>query len=281
MPDSLDWILVAHDGSPSATVAALTAIQVAKVLNLAIHGLYVVDEVLSLDTYANYGAELGSAEEPASRADLIARFERRGGEALRWLERQCQTAQVPVTVEMRLGGVPELLLAAAAQAQLLALGRRGHGHAADSSHLGRHFQAIAHQVSQPMLVGGDDAPRLQRLLLAYNGSPHARDALTWAERLQRTLSAEVLTLAVEEDDANLAPQWLETAKTGLEECGLGNCQLLTRHGQPAAEIVAAAAENGADLIVMGGYRHKVLLEWVIGSTVDRVLRATPLPVLVV
>jgi nucleotide-binding universal stress UspA family protein len=54
---------------------------------------------------------------------------------------------------------------------------------------------------------------------------------------------------------------------------------LHRLGQPAREIVAVAEENQADLIVMGRYRHTALLEWLMGSTVDRVLRGTELPVL--
>ena len=31
---------------------------------------------------------------------------------------------------------------------------------------------------------------------------------------------------------------------------------------------------------MGGYRHGALWEWLTGNTLDRVLRTTPLPVLV-
>jgi nucleotide-binding universal stress UspA family protein len=60
----------------------------------------------------------------------------------------------------------------------------------------------------------------------------------------------------------------------------GNYCLLTRRGQPAAEIVAAAAEIEADLIVMGGYHHTFLPEWLLGSTLDEVLRNTSLPLLV-
>jgi nucleotide-binding universal stress UspA family protein len=54
---------------------------------------------------------------------------------------------------------------------------------------------------------------------------------------------------------------------------------LHRLGQAASEIVAAAEETQADLIVLGRYRHTALLEGLLGSTVDRVLRGTQLPVL--
>ena len=132
-----------------------------------------------------------------------------------------------------------------------------------------------------MLVGGGTEPTLRRLLLAYNGSPHAREALEWTKRLEQALPVEVVTVAVEEDGDAVAQQWLAAAQAGLEQCGLGHCQRAIRRGQPAEEIVAAARENDVDLIVMGGYRHKALVEWIVGSTVDRVLRGTPLPVLVV
>jgi nucleotide-binding universal stress UspA family protein len=41
-----------------------------------------------------------------------------------------------------------------------------------------------------------------------------------------------------------------------------------------------AALNQVDLIVMGGYRHTVAMEWLVGSTADQVLCTSPLPVLI-
>jgi nucleotide-binding universal stress UspA family protein len=281
MTETNRTILVATDGSPTARAAAFAAVQFAKALEFTVSGLYVVDEILTLNAYADYQPELASAEEPASRTDLVTRFEQQGTEVLRQLEAQCRGQGLPITVEMEMGGVPEIILQRAEQAQLLALGRRGHGHPDDPGHLGRTFQSVAHRVRPPMLVGGGEQVPLQRFLLAYNGSPHAQEALEWAARLEKALAVEVQVLAVEEDGADLAPGWLEAAQAGLEQCGLGHCQFVTRGGQPAAQIVVAAEEKAVDLIIMGGYRHRALLEWVIGSTVDRVLRSTPLPVLVV
>jgi nucleotide-binding universal stress UspA family protein len=274
-------ILVAQDGSPAARTAASVAIQIAQSQNLGIRGLYVVDAALVMEPYTDYQAELGSAELPTSRVDLVAQFEGQGEVALEWLEANCRAAGVPVTAQMEFGGVPELVLQQVAQAPLLALGRRGHGHATDPNHLGRNFQAIAHQTHHPMLVGGDEQRRLQCLLLAYHGKAHAQNALTWAARLQHSLSAKVFALAVQEgDDPEASRRLLEEVQAGLDQSGLTDYHLLTRSGQPAAEIVATATENDVDLIILGGYSHRALVEWLIGSTVDRVLRSTPLPVFI-
>jgi nucleotide-binding universal stress UspA family protein len=275
--DSADHtILVAQDGSPGAQAAANVAIQIAKGRDLSIYGLYVVDEVLALDPYANYGPELGRSAESASREDLIAWSREQGDAALRWLQGRCQAAGVPVTTELVAGGIPELLLGRAAQAQLLALGRRGHGHADAPHHLGRSFRAIAHHAHSPLLVGGDDDRTVRRLLLAYDGSDRAQSALAWTSILQRSLTVEVLVVAVQERESDPSGRWLEEAQERLP----GSSSLL-RQGQPATEISAAAEENQADLIVMGRYSHPAVLEWLAGSTVDRVLRnAQPAALLV-
>jgi nucleotide-binding universal stress UspA family protein len=279
MSDTDNIILVAQDGSPVAQTAASVAIQIAQSQSLLIRGLYVVDEALVLDTYANYQTELGRGEEPTSRAELVTRFQEQGEVALRWLEARCRAVGVPVTVEIEFGGVPELVLHEAAQAKLLALGRRGRGHAADSNHLGRHFRAIAHHTHQPVLIGGDEQRPIQRLLLAYNGSESAQRALAWAALLQRRLPTEVMVVAVRES-ADTPHQWAVDMSTRVAQSGLVHYDFISRTGQPAAEIVAAAVENQVDLIVIGRYRHMALLEWLTESTVDRVLRNTPLPVLV-
>jgi nucleotide-binding universal stress UspA family protein len=272
-------ILVAQDGSPPAQAAASVAIQMAQSRNLVIRGLYVVDEALVLDTYADYQTELGDIGQPVSRDDLVARFMERGETALQLLATRCQAAGVPVTTEIEFGSVLELLLQDAAQVELLALGRRGHRHAVDPHRLGGHFRAIAHRIQRPLLVGGDEQRPIQRLLLAYDGSETAQRALGWASLLQQALSARVIVLAVQ-DSGDAPGQWSLELETQVAQSNLGHYEFLTRIGQPAAEIVAVAAENQVDLIVMGRYHHIALLEWLAGSTVDKVLRNTGLPVLV-
>jgi nucleotide-binding universal stress UspA family protein len=276
-------IFVAHDGSPVAQTAACLAIEIAQVQKLPIQGLYVVDEILVLDPYANYQAELGrDAKKLSSRNELVSWFEQQGEAALQWLEISCQAVDVPVTTDLLFGGVPELIIKESTPSQLLAMGRRGHGHTANSDYLGRNFRDIAHHVrDRPMLVGGDEMRQIQRVLLVFDGSERAQQALAWTSWLQRSLSTEVMVLSIpEEKDTERSQQWLALMQSDLEQSDLTNYRFLTGDGQPAAAIVQVAAENEADLIVIGGYRHTTLVEWLVGSNVDQVLRNTQLPVLV-
>jgi nucleotide-binding universal stress UspA family protein len=279
--EMVEEILVADDGSHAAEVAGSVAMQIAADQQLLVHGLYVVDVTLTMDMYADFEAELGGAPEPTSGDDLISSFEERGSGVLRQLEEACQEAGVPVFVEMDSGGVPEVVLQQASEAKLLALGRRGNRHPAATTHLGSNFRAIARQTPGPMVVGGGAAPTIRRVLLAYDGSDRAKRALAWASNLEKALSAEVQVLAVREHLADRPThKRLDSVRDDLSQTELAGCELLVRFGEPATEIVKLADEEHVDLIAMGRYRHRGLLEWFTNSTVDRVLRSTSLPVLI-
>lgn len=274
-----DTILIAMDGSPAAKAAANTSLEMAKSHNMKVRGIYVVDETLLLDTYADYAAELGRNVQAESRAELARWFDEHGNQALEWLCDRCAAEGVPCTTEVLFGGVPELILKEAAQASLLSLGRRGNGKPSDPEHLGRNFRAIAHHCHQAMLVGGDEQPLMQSLLLAYDGSERAQLALDWACRLQRDLTTQAIVFSAQ-DESDVSEHDLPELRAQIQDAGVADFQYISEEGQPAEEIVEVACENHVDLIVMGGYRHAAFLEWLVGSTVDRVLRSTPLPVLI-
>jgi nucleotide-binding universal stress UspA family protein len=56
---------------------------------------------------------------------------------------------------------------------------------------------------------------------------------------------------------------------------------LLRIGNPYDEIVTAAKEVGADLIIIGSHGHAGLERFLVGSTAERVVQYAPCPVLVV
>lgn len=283
------YILVANDNSLEARAAAKAALQIARNQNLAVRGLYVVEEVLALDTYANYRAELplpsivrnDRSRQPSSRAELMSWLEKQGEVALHWLETASSKAGVPLTTKLLAGGVSELVLRNAARARLLAIGRRGHGHKDDLKPLGHNFRKIAHHAHLPMLVGGKKTPSLHRILLAYHGQSYANEALAWTVKLQRDLSAEVIVLSVCEDtETGQGDLNIKEIEARLAHSDLAAYRFLTGQGRPAPEMASVATANDVDLIIVGRYRHSAPVEWLVGSTVDRLLRATPLPVLI-
>lgn len=73
---------------------------------------------------------------------------------------------------------------------------------------------------------------------------------------------------------------LEGLKSELEQSDL-KTELIVIEGIPYQEIVNTAKDKGVSLIVMGSHGEHGLVERIVGSTTGRVLRETPVPILVV
>ncbi len=71
---------------------------------------------------------------------------------------------------------------------------------------------------------------------------------------------------------------LKEAETYLAEHGVEGARF-SRQGEAAEAILTVAEQEGADLIVMGGYGATPMVEVVLGSVVDEVLRRSAVPVL--
>jgi nucleotide-binding universal stress UspA family protein len=120
-------------------------------------------------------------------------------------------------------------------------------------------------------------------------------ALDLAKDLSRQLSCEVVLVHVYQLPVytypGLEPTLLPTfsaevtaaAKRALEHLGreAGSLRSVLREGDPATEILAAATEEGARMIVMGTHGRRGLAHLLLGSVAEKVVRKSTIPVLTV
>jgi nucleotide-binding universal stress UspA family protein len=119
--------------------------------------------------------------------------------------------------------------------------------------------------------------KLERLLLAYDGSLKAREALFLAAYFSSRWNLPLTVVTVR--NGRRASKILNNAKEYLTKRGIQpQCQLV--QGEESRVILQIARKIGASLIIMGGYGFSPVMEVVLGSTVDAVLRESDIPVLV-
>lgn len=134
------------------------------------------------------------------------------------------------------------------------------------------------------------------ILVPLDTSELAEQALPHAEALARCFQAELHLLTVVhtphddlsegEPDDQFDPRTLEAQEYlqglagRLSEDGVPT-SVTVRQGDVAEEIIAQAAEDPCDLIVMCTHGRSGLGRWVYGSIADRLLRYSPLPTLLV
>jgi nucleotide-binding universal stress UspA family protein len=130
-----------------------------------------------------------------------------------------------------------------------------------------------------------------QILIALDGSPDAETALRHAATLARDQHARLTLLTVAPPAATAAgagasqpPDLLDLQATILREAlawlpdDVGVTTQLER-GDAAEAILRIAREGDYDLIVMGSHGHSRIRRALLGSVSEKVLRASPVPVL--
>jgi len=140
--------------------------------------------------------------------------------------------------------------------------------------------------------------KLGSILSPVDFSEPSRQALRWAGALASRFRSRLTVISVVDPllaEAARIRLGQDLAKTETEPAlrefvaltwpdGTGaSLQMVFRTavGESASTILEAAASDGADLIVMGTQGLGGLRKWLIGSTTERLLRRTRVPVLVV
>ncbi len=144
--------------------------------------------------------------------------------------------------------------------------------------LGSGFHTLIRRCSSPLLVVPRDfVYPLDQALLAYDGSPKAKQALYIATYVAGRWNVPLTVVSVKDSRARDDVQ--HKAKDYLQLHGL-KATFIQKHGPVAETILATAEEHDSSLIIMGSYGFNPLLEIVLGSTVDEVLRTSRRPMLI-
>jgi nucleotide-binding universal stress UspA family protein len=144
--------------------------------------------------------------------------------------------------------------------------------------LGCGFHTLIRRSVTPVLVVPGAPSSLERPLLAYDGTPMAREALFLAAYLALRAQIRLVVVAAQEEGIEAAIALAE-ARTWLERHGV-HAAYVQEDGPVAEAILRTTEAHERDLILMGGYGHRPLVEVMLGSTVDQVLQASRLPVLI-
>lgn len=115
-------------------------------------------------------------------------------------------------------------------------------------------------------------------MLAYDGSPKAEEALFVATYLASRwpLSLTVLTVETEHTSAEA----LERAKAYMQERGIMNATYVLRPRPIAEALLETAVEYDIDYLIMGGFGYRPMRHFMLGSTVDEILRRFKHPILI-
>jgi nucleotide-binding universal stress UspA family protein len=140
------------------------------------------------------------------------------------------------------------------------------------------LRTILRRSPRPILIVSGVVSPLCRALLAYDGSPKADEALFVAAYLARRWSMSLVVLTVPEKE-RVNEQTLAQAADYLASHDVEATFLLS-DGPVVDAVMRTAVEQQCDWLLMGGYGPNPVVEAVIGSSLEGVLRQADIPVLI-
>lgn len=154
-------------------------------------------------------------------------------------------------------------------------------------------------LTRPVPDEGIAAPRLEKLLVALDGSDFAERVLPYAMELASSFESEILLLSVPEVPAaqmygaladvveklrvqaeTKTRQYLDGVAAALREDGLSAHTLITGSG-PARTIVAISESEATDLIMLATHGRGGLDRLLMGSVAERIVQHAQRPVFLV
>src|SRR5581483_4635025 len=164
----------------------------------------------------------------------------------------------------------------AREADLVVIGHRGINQRFSTGLLGGVTESVTRQCPKPVLVTPLEFSEIQAPLLAYDGSERASAAMHVAAEVcaQLALPLAVLTVCRE---AEQGEKTVDQARRYLSSYAIETTTFVVT-GHAYERIPAEVRARGHDLLFMGAHGHGRIIEMVLGSTTEYVLRNAPCPV---
>ncbi|MEK7390014.1 MAG: universal stress protein [Elusimicrobiota bacterium] len=122
--------------------------------------------------------------------------------------------------------------------------------------------------------------RVARIFAPWNAASYATRALLWAKELARSFRATLDVFHVEEPGMSGRRDWFSLDRRLRSILGEGSdWTLQTQKGDARKRIVAQANSGRYELVVLSAHRRSLSFDIVLGSTIERLLRHSRVPVL--
>lgn len=193
-------------------------------------------------------------------------------------DKYCMEAGVEGSLAVDVGEVAATICNRAVLADLVVLNLAHPPTSQFWSRMSHGIRTIIRRCARPVLAVPGNTSTLSNVLLSYDGSPKAKEALFIATYFAEQWKSVLSVLVINESDAQR--EAAAHARRYLEMHEVVAHFVEHEKAPPADTILKTARELSSDVIMMGGYSARPIVEVVVGSAVDQVLRESDVPMLI-
>lgn len=271
-------ILVGLDGSDHARTAGAYARWLAVKLQARLIALHIVDLATIEGTFFHdISGSLGFEPYLDLSSKIRVALKERGDIILEAFSKEEGSAGIPIELINSIGVVANEIAERARVADLVVIGHRGVNERYSTGLLGGNAESITRKSPKPVFVTPMEFHPCTKPLLAYDGSAKAAAVMHQAAELCGQLGTGLTVLTVHSDETR-GNEILDEAAKYLEPYNLEVSLELQRTGNAPERIANFIRERSHDLLFIGAYGHSRIIEMVLGSTTEYVLRNADCPV---
>lgn len=276
-------LLACTDGSSHGDIAVDYGIQLAKRLEASLSILHVLDtRMLEGPLLANLAGLIGAQPYSDSLGQFRAVMQQKGEAIVAAASAKAESGGLPDARAKLVWGHPaRAILEAENSAELIILGQDGEHDAITGDWTGSTADRLARHASRPVMIAPGSFAPIEKIMVAYDGSPHAGRALREAIDLAMTLHVPlVICTVIEAGDQGQAMDHADTAMrlARAHECAAA---FLITQGRPAESLLKKAVETNCGLLIAGAHGHGRIREWILGSAAHELIVKTHLPLMLV
>jgi len=270
-------ILIPLDGSEHSKAALEYAIWMTEKFDGTIFGQHIIDTISIEGTFFHdISGSLGFEPYLNFSTKMRDVLEERGKAILDEFADRCRAKGLRSQTFLDMGIIANEICERSKIADLVVIGHRGLNEEFTTGLLGGTAESVTRKCPRPVFVSTKRFKVIERPLLAYDGSQRASAAMECAAEFCSLLRLPLTVLYVAKEE-KIAEGVLQQARSYLNSYSVKVNYEVTR-GYPEQRIVEFMANLNHDLLFIGAYGHRRIIEMVIGSTTEYVLRNTPCPV---
>ena len=271
-------ILLALDGSDHARTAFQYALWLAERFQAELAGLHVID-IVSVEGpfFQDISGALGFEPYLDMTGKVRQALRERGQQLLAEFTTTCSERHIVYETALVTGIIANEICEHARTSDLVVIGHRGANERFSTGLLGGTAESVTRKSPRPVFITPMQFHPITNPLLAYDGSPRASTAMHLAAEFCAALHLPLTVLSVAHREKNGGEKLLEEARHYLNSYGIP-LTLVPTVGHANQQIVEYIKERSHDLLFIGAYGHTRIIEMVLGSTTEYVLRNAPCPV---
>ncbi len=262
----IDNILACVDSSQYGTCVMKYAAYLSKAFNTKLEALHVID-ILQLEGPFMYDISGALGLEPFSNfsAKIKEMLKEKGKNVLSSFKEITDFYGVELKTTIKTGIIYSTIIESSENADMVIIGKKGVNSSYERGILGSNIEPVVRKIEKPLFVANEHFYTPRTLVVAYDGSGVSEKALEYAKFYKSHFDNVTIRIINVGNDEEKAKELFKELPTYIDK------QFINSKNTSQA-IIDYTSQQDNPLLCIGAYGKNRLLEMILGSTTESILR---------